>query len=94
MKLSGLSRSDGKCPDGCNIHLWKSGKVLVWDATCPDTYAPSHISAAVREVGALAAHREHQKTAKYAHFESSHLFVPFTVETKGGAGSSSTEPHG
>ena len=49
LEPSGLFRSDGKCPDGCSILPWKSEKMLVWDATCLDTYAPSHISAAARE---------------------------------------------
>ena len=80
---TGLYRSDGKRPDGCSILPWKSGKVLVWDATCPDTYAPSHVSAAAREAGAVAAQAEHLKIAKYCHLESSHHFVPFAVETSG-----------
>ena len=62
---------------------WKAGKVLVWDATCPDTYAPSHISAAAKGAGAVAAQAEHLKISKYAHLESSHLFVPIAVETSG-----------
>ena len=37
----GLSRSDGKQPDGVTIIPWSSGKLLVWDATCPDTFACS-----------------------------------------------------
>ena len=38
--------------------------MLVWDATCPDTYAPSHISDASRETGAVAAQAERLKNAK------------------------------
>ena len=83
LEPTGLYRSDGKRPDGCSILPWKSGKVLVWDATCPDTYAPSHVSAAAREAGAVAAQAEHLKIAKYCHLESSHHFVPFAVETSG-----------
>ena len=40
----GLSRSDGKRPDGMSIVPWKHGKSLVWDATCLDTLAPSYIA--------------------------------------------------
>ena len=83
LEPSGLYRSDGKRPDGCTILPWKAGKVLVWDATCPDTYAPSHISAAAKGAGAVAAQAEHLKISKYAHLESSHLFVPIAVETSG-----------
>ena len=42
LEPSGLSRSDGKCPDGVTMVPWKNGKPLVWDATCPDTLALSY----------------------------------------------------
>ena len=59
--------------------------MLVWDATCPDTYAPSHISDASREAGAVAvaAQAERLKNAKYTHLVLSHHFVPFAIETSG-----------
>ena len=57
--------------------------VLVWDAMCPDTYAPSHIPTGVTRAGAVAAQAERLKLAKYAHLDSSHFFVPFAVETPG-----------
>ena len=47
----GLSRSDGKRPDGVTVVPWKNGKQLVWDATCPDTSAPSHLSLTSTEAG-------------------------------------------
>ena len=59
------------------------GKMLVWDATCPDTYAPLHVSAVAREAGAVAAKAEHLKSAKYAALMVSHHFVPFAIETSG-----------
>ena len=34
LEPSGLYRSDGKRPDGISVVPWKSGKLLVWDATC------------------------------------------------------------
>ena len=55
--------------------------MLVWDATCPDTYAPSHISIAARGAGTVAAQAERVKLAKYEHLDSSHFFMPFAVET-------------
>ena len=36
--------------------------MLVWDATCPDTLAPSYSTLAVREAGAVAADAEYKKT--------------------------------
>ena len=37
LESTGLSHSDGKCPDGVTLVPWMSGKLLVWDATCLDT---------------------------------------------------------
>ena len=34
----GLSRSDGKRPDGMSLVPWGQGRPLVWDTTCPDIY--------------------------------------------------------
>ena len=57
--------------------------MLVWDATCPDTLAPSNSTLAVREAGAVAADAEYKKTQKYSHRSSSHCFIPVAVETLG-----------
>lgn len=56
--------------------------MLVWDATCPDTYVPSHVPASVRGVGvALAEHTgESDQVRKPRH---SHHFLPLVVETLG-----------
>ena len=40
----GLSRIDGKRPDGATLIPWKRGKPLTWDVTVPDTYAASHLA--------------------------------------------------
>ena len=48
LESTGISQSDGKQPDGATIVPWKGEQVLVWDATCPDTFAPSHITLATR----------------------------------------------
>ena len=60
--------------------------MLVWDATCPDTLAPSHITLAARECDAVAADAEHRKRLKYTHLERSHYFVPVAIETIGAHG--------
>ncbi|KAJ8721499.1 hypothetical protein PYW07_002274 [Mythimna separata] len=39
----GLARDDGKRPDGMSLFAWKMGRPLVWDATCVDTLALSHL---------------------------------------------------
>ena len=55
LEPTGPCRSDGKRPNGVTIIPWKSGRTLVWDTTCTDTYAASHLDQAVREAGAIAA---------------------------------------
>ena len=60
--------------------------MLVWDATCPDTLAPSYTLFATREAGAVAEEAERKKQVKYAHLKASHHFVPVAVETLGALG--------
>ena len=62
---------------------WSGGKVLVWDATYPDTLAPSYSSLTTREAGAVAKEAERRKKAKYSHLERSYCFIPVAVETLG-----------
>ena len=65
---------------------WRNGRTLVWDATCPDTFAPSHVALAAREAGLVASQAEKAKTQKYALLGFSHHFVPIAIETSGGFG--------
>ena len=71
LEPSGIFRSDGKCPDGITAVPWKSGRLLVWDATCPDTFAPSYLPSAGSGVAAAA---EERKKRKYSHLDQRHLF--------------------
>ena len=86
LEPSGIYRSDGKRPDGITMVPWKNGKLLVWDVTCPDTFAPSYTLSATSEPGAVAVLAEERKKAKYAHLDSSHSFTPIVVETSGVVG--------
>ena len=83
LEPSGVYRTDGKRPDGISMVPWRHGRVLVWDATCPDTFAPSHVSSAATSSSAIAKQAEQAKKAKYAHLDASHYFVPLVVETSG-----------
>ena len=58
----------------------------MWDVTCPDTYAPSHISVATRDAGAVAAQAEQRKRLKYVELEASHHFIPVAIEISGVCG--------
>ena len=86
LEPTGLLRSDGKGTDGMTIIPWSSGRLLVWDATCCDTFAISHVRAAVSEAGAMAAKAEENKRDKCSHLDASFLFVPVAVETCGAFG--------
>ena len=57
--------------------------MLVWDATCPNTLAPSYSFLATRKAGAVAEEAMRRKKAKYSHLERSHCFIPLAVETLG-----------
>ena len=83
LEPSGLLRSDGKTPDGMTIIPWSRGQLLVWDATCCDIFAASHIGAAVSEPGAVDAKAEDNKVSKYCHLGTGYQFVPVAVETCG-----------
>ena len=62
---------------------WRGGKILIWDATCPDTFTSSYEPLATREPGAVAAEAEQRKRQKYANLDGNHFFVPVAVETLG-----------
>ena len=62
---------------------WKNGRTMVWDVTCPDTFAPSHVAHAAREAGTVASQAERNKCQKYALLCTSHHFVPIAIETSG-----------
>ena len=65
---------------------WKNGKLLVWDAICTDTFAPSYISSATSNAGAVAALAEERKLSLYGNLVPSHLFVSFAFKTSGVVG--------
>jgi len=88
---SGLFRSDGKRPDGLTLVPWQSGRCLTWDVTVADTLAPSYSSTSSSTTGAVAEAAATRKSAKYATIMSTHLFVPFAVETMGPIGNEATE---
>jgi hypothetical protein len=56
---------------------------MVWDFTCPDTLAASHLNHAVVGPGAVANYAESRKTVKYNALSSLHRLVPVAVETLG-----------
>ena len=89
LEPSGLYRSYGKRPDGISVVPWRRGKLLVWDATCPDTFAPSYILCFGhdRSRGRGCQGRSGQVSI-YSHLDPNHLFEPVAIETSGAFGPS------
>ena len=83
---SGLSRSDGKRPDGLTLTTWKSGKCLIWDVTVADTLCQSYINQTSKSASAAADTREIQKISKYTSLAENYQFTPIGVETFGSWG--------
>ena len=81
LEPTGLSRSDGKCPDGVTLVPWRSGRLLVWDAICLNRFSPSHLPSATREAGAVAALAEQSRQEKYTALNQCHNFTPVAIET-------------
>ena len=44
LEPTGIVNSAGKRPDRVTLVPWKCGRLLVWDVTCLDTYAPSYVA--------------------------------------------------
>ena len=63
---NGLTRTDGKRPDGITPAPWEEGKQLVWDVTCVDLLAPSrNENGSVANPGTATEDAEELKTAKH-----------------------------
>lgn len=80
---SGLSRADGKRPDGLTLIPWKKGKPLTWDVTVATTLADSYIAASARSAGSAAEAAATRKLAKYTNLSMNYIFQPIAVENLG-----------
>ena len=83
LEPTGVSRTDGKRPDGLTIFPWKKGKLMVWDYTCSDTLAPSYIKSSSQESGKVALTKENNKLSKYSNLIDQYEVIPVCVETLG-----------
>ena len=86
-----LSRDDGKHLDGLTVLPWANGRCLVWDFTCPDTLAVSHLNRAVISPGSVANFADVQKTAKYLTLAPLYNFMPIAIKTLGALGECATD---
>ena len=83
LEPSGIVREDNKRPDGMTNVPWSHGRHLVWDFTCPDTLAPSHLRSTAAEA---AKEAEERKVSKYRSIAAYNTFIPVAVETLGPMG--------
>jgi len=79
----GLSREDGKRPDGVTLIPWTRGRCLAWDVTVPDTYATSHLAHTSIGAGEAAERAAVSKRVKYSTITTTHAFVAVALETGG-----------
>ena len=79
----GLTRSDGKRPDGLTLFPWSMGKCLVWDVTVRDTLAQSNIHLTAQEAGGAATKAEKDKYTKYTELSTTYTVMPIASETLG-----------
>ena len=83
LEPAGLSRTDGKRPDGVTAIPWQRGKPLVWDVTFVDSLAPSR----AQQQGSSSTEAETQKTLKYANIEErGNIFQPLAIDVQGNYG--------
>ena len=83
LEPSDISRMDGKRPDGLTLIPWSHGKSLVWDFTCIDTLASSHLQSSLQSAGSTAEIAAKNKRRKYENLTSNYIFVAFAAETFG-----------
>ena len=77
----GLSRTDGKRPDGLNHIPWQQGKNLTWDVT--DTAADSYLHLTSAKAGGAAENAATRKEDKYVDVQQTYKFISLAFETLG-----------
>jgi len=79
----GLTRSDGKRPDGLTSIPWREGRCATWDVTVTNTVAASYVSMSSICAAAAAEAAAVRKMKKYTDLARHHLFYPLAFETMG-----------
>ena len=83
MQPKGISRSDGKRPDGMILFPWSNGKSLIWDVTIRDTLAASYINESSKKSRSIADNAERYKHNHYLFLKENYIFTPLAFETLG-----------
>ena len=90
MEPPGLDRGDGKRPDRITVFPYRNGKSLIWDCTCVDTFAETHLNDSAVKAGSAARAAEYRKRQKYSALGSGYIFEPIAIETSGVYGSTTS----
>ena len=56
--------------------------MLVWDATCQDTFEPSYLARLTSGSSLVAASAEDKKISKYEYLDHSYMFCPVNSFSK------------
>jgi hypothetical protein len=84
LEPNGLSRDDGKCPDGMTLVPWIKGQPLVCDVTVVDTLADNYVLKTSEVSGFAAEMACKRKHSKYSSIISSnYIFKGLAFETLG-----------
>src|SRR5260221_3634242 len=76
---SGLSRTDGKRPDGMTLTPWRGGRYLTWDVTVSDTLASSYLPQSSNSPGSMAEVAANKKMLKYSVLALTYEFCIFLL---------------
>ena len=79
----GLTRLDGKWPDGLTLISWQDGNSLTWDVTVVSTLADSYLHVTSHSAGGAAEIALVRKESKYSALPSDYLFQPIAFENLG-----------
>jgi hypothetical protein len=69
--------------DQMGLIPWKRGRILVWEVTCVDTMAATHLDGCSRKSGSVTLSAEKLKHRKYCTIKENQTFVAFSLETFG-----------
>ena len=79
----GLSRTDGKRPNGLTLIPWQRGMSVTWDVTVADTVADSYLHLTSVKAGGAAENAATRKDDKYVDLQQTYTFIPLAFETLG-----------
>ena len=79
----GLSRTDGKRPDGLTLVQWQRGKSFTWDVSVTDTVADSYLHLTSTKAVGAAENAATRKEDKYVDLQQTYTFNPLAFETLG-----------